>query len=83
MLRAGSALFLNAVCVFFDDGVGEDFSGDALDLCAGGVGGQAICKGKAKYLPWRTAVTSANPILRRAFWMVWPCGSRTDVFSVT
>ncbi len=32
-------LFLNAVCVLFDDGVGEDFAGDALDECSSGVGG--------------------------------------------
>ena len=30
-------LFLYAVCEFFDDGVGEDFFCDALDLGAGSV----------------------------------------------
>ncbi len=76
-------LFLNAVCKFLDHRVGEHFASDALDLVRAFSAGRPSASESAKYLPWRTAVTSANPILCRAFWMVWPCGSRTDVFNVT
>ena len=41
-LKTGRYLFLNAVCKFFDDGVGKNLAGDALDLVAGGFGGQPI-----------------------------------------
>ena len=37
-------LFLYAVCELFDDGVGEYFAGNALDLGSGGLRLQAICK---------------------------------------
>jgi hypothetical protein len=40
----GCALFVYTVCEFFDDGVGEDFAGDALDLGAGGLGLEPISK---------------------------------------
>ena len=46
----GRALFLYAVCVLFDDGVGEDFFGDALDLGAGGLGGEAVGEGEGEVL---------------------------------
>ena len=70
---AEAMLFLYAVCELFNDRVGEDLAGDALDLGARSlrIAGH-LRETSAKYLPWRTAVTSANPILRNAFWMVWP-----------
>ena len=80
-----AALFLYAVCEFFDDGVGEDFAGDALDLGAGGLGGsRPSARDKSEILALADGGDLvAKPILRRALWMVWPCGSRTDVFNVT
>ena len=47
---ARGGLFLYAVGVFFDDGVGEDFFGDALDLGAGGFGGEAVSQRKREIL---------------------------------
>ena len=43
-------LFLYAVRVLFDDGVGEDFAGNAFDLCPGGVSGEALGEGKREIL---------------------------------
>ncbi len=43
-------LFLYAVREFFDDGVGQDFAGDALDLSADGVRLQPIGEGKREIL---------------------------------
>ena len=35
---ADAQLLLDAIGVFLNDGVGEDFASDALDFCASGVG---------------------------------------------
>ena len=46
----GQGLFLDAVCVLFDDRIGEDFGGDALNLGAGSLGGEPIGEGKREIL---------------------------------
>jgi hypothetical protein len=43
-------LFLHTVRELFDDGVGEDFAGNPLDLRSGGVSGEPIGKGKSEIL---------------------------------
>ena len=48
--RSLPGLFLYAVRKLFDNGVGEDFAGDALDQGAGGVCGEAISEGKREIL---------------------------------
>jgi len=74
------ASILDAVGVFLDDGVGQDFFGDALDFGAGRLWSEAAGQ---KYLPCRTLSIPSNRFLRSAFWIVCPWGSRTDVFNVT
>ena len=43
-------LFLNAIRVLFDDGVGEDFAGDALNLFANGAGREPLVKRESEIL---------------------------------
>ena len=47
-LKPTRHLFLNAVRIFFDDGVGEDLAGDALDLVAGGFRGEPVGERKGE-----------------------------------
>lgn len=56
----GGALLLKTIRVFFDDGVGEDLTGDALDLRAGGVCIQVIGEGEC-------VVQGEKPVFDQAF----------------
>lgn len=49
--RAGwERLILDVVGEFFDDGIGEDFAGDALDLGAGFFGGERVGQSEGEVL---------------------------------
>jgi hypothetical protein len=54
------SLFLNAVCEFFDNRVGEDFFGDALDIGLGLVGSEAVGEGKGEILALTDCVDAAK-----------------------
>jgi len=49
-METRTALFLNAVCEFLDNGIREDFAGDSFDLGTGRIGSEAISQRKSEIL---------------------------------
>jgi len=69
----------------FDDGVGEDLAGDALDLelGRGGVGCERVLEGEEEVLTLADIGDPFRPMRRSAPATVWPWASRTVRFNVT